>query len=360
MKAKKKDKMLFQEKFPELNILFETDTSTNINNLYMSGSLFATFYDLIFIYCKKNFVYKIPWRDIISLDKKTTFLSSKIVLTYGNNRKLNFSFTSSDPVNAIDLYYKTIKLEDSLNSNIINELKKENKNLRNENQELKSYINELNKEEKAVIEKEHNKKTKFKVLYEPPKESTENYKTPLNLTYTKARSLTNSFVVIDFETTGLKYNVNEIIQCGIVEYKEGQIVNEYSEYFRPNKTVSAKIKQLTGITNEFLEDKPKLGYGKLELIYKLIKGKTIVAHNAPFDMKFLLYQFYIHGIQHEKFRVIDTLTFSRRLINETPNHKLQTLKDYFKLDDGDSHNAINDCRATGELLLLLLSRQNKS
>lgn len=62
--------MLFQEKFPELNILFETDTSTNINNLYMLGSLFATFYDLIFIYGKKNFVYKIPWRDIISLDKK--------------------------------------------------------------------------------------------------------------------------------------------------------------------------------------------------------------------------------------------------------------------------------------------------
>jgi len=74
-------------------------------------------------------------------------------------------------------------------------------------------------------------------------------------------------------------------------------------------------------------------------------------------MKFLLYQLQINNIEYEKMRVIDTLTFSRKLIRETPNHKLQTLKEYFNLDDGESHNAINDCRATGNLLLLLMSRQ---
>lgn len=178
----------------------------------------------------------------------------------------------------------------------------------------------------------------------------------LDLSYTKARTLTDTFVVLDFETTGLKYNENEIIQYGIVEYEKGKIINEHTEYFKPDTPISKRIERITGITNEFLEDKPKLDSSKLEYLHKLICGKTLVAHNAPFDMKFLLYQFYLNEIKHEKFRVIDTLTFSRKLIKETPNHKLQTLKEHFNLDDGDSHNALNDCRATGNLLILLMNR----
>ncbi|MCG2351251.1 hypothetical protein ACKI6N_05645 [Staphylococcus epidermidis] len=46
------------------------------------------------------------------------------------------------------------------------------------------------------------------------------------------------------------------------------------------------------------------------------------------------------------------------LIHETPNHKLPTLKAYFNLDDGSSHDAINDARATGKLALLLLERMD--
>ncbi|PTH12163.1 PolC-type DNA polymerase III, partial [Staphylococcus auricularis] len=93
---------------------------------------------------------------------------------------------------------------------------------------------------------------------------------------------------------------------------------------------------------------------------KLLKGKTIVAHNASFDMKFLLYNFYIYDVDYYKFRVIDTLKFSRKYIHETENHKLKTLKDYFKLDDGNSHNALSDCRATANLALLLYDRENSS
>lgn len=44
------------------------------------------------------------------------------------------------------------------------------------------------------------------------------------------------------------------------------------------------------------------------------------------------------------------------MINETPNHKLETLKEYFNLDDGESHQALNDAKATGQLALLLIDR----
>lgn len=114
----------------------------------------------------------------------------------------------------------------------------------------------------------------------------------------------------------------------------------------------------TGITNEFLNDKPKLSSDDLEELKNILHGKTIVAHNAPFDMKFLLFNLQNFGVDYPKFRVFDTLTHARRLIKETPNHKLETLKTYFNLDDGLSHNALNDCRATGSLALMLIDRMN--
>ncbi|MDU0462143.1 exonuclease domain-containing protein [Staphylococcus ureilyticus] len=180
----------------------------------------------------------------------------------------------------------------------------------------------------------------------------------LDFNYTKARTLTDSFVVLDFETTGLKYDDNEIIQYGIAEFKGGKLIKEKSQFFKPSKPISKRITKITGITNEFLEDKPSLNKELLEELHAYIANKTIVAHNASFDMRFLLYNFYKYNIDHNKFRVIDTLKFSRKYINETPNHKLVTLKEHFNLDDGVSHDALNDCRATGNLMLLLNERSN--
>lgn len=179
---------------------------------------------------------------------------------------------------------------------------------------------------------------------------------PLDLTYTKARKIDNSFVVLDFETTGLKYDEHEIIQYGVVEFKDGIIVNEYTQYFKPDKAVGKTVMRKTGITNEFLEDKPKISHLHLEELKGLLEGNTIIAHNAPFDMKFLLKNLHNFNVPHQKFRVFDTLSASRRLIHETPNHKLETLKNHFNLDDGDSHEALNDARATGKLALLLIER----
>ncbi|HZW67819.1 MAG TPA: exonuclease domain-containing protein, partial [Pseudogracilibacillus sp.] len=73
-----------------------------------------------------------------------------------------------------------------------------------------------------------------------------------------------------------------------------------------------------------------------------------VAHNASFDMKFLLYKMNKNGITYKKYRVIDTLPLARKYI-KTSNHKLVTLKKHFKLYDYKSHNALDDCYVTGKV-----------
>ncbi|WP_426462368.1 exonuclease domain-containing protein [Staphylococcus equorum] len=246
-----------------------------------------------------------------------------------------------------------------------NEGSNEDEDLKRQNELLKMKLDLKEKYIKEIETKKTNisrsKKQSYDIQHIENSEniSEKNYEVSLDLTYTKAKKLVPNFVVLDFETTGLKYQENEIIQYGVVEYQEGKVINEHSKYFKPNKPIGKTVMRKTGITNEFLEDKPKLSEVYMEELKNLLEGKTIVAHNAPFDLKFLLKNLCDFNIEHKKFRVFDTLTYARRLIDETPNHKLETLKNHFGLDDGLSHNALNDCRATGNLALMLMNRMNK-
>ena len=249
-----------------------------------------------------------------------------------------------------------IESPDNENEDDYKELEKQNEMLKMKLNLKEDYIQKLEEKETNRLLDEDISNNDDDLVFENYGTKVENKE--LDLSYTKAKKLSPDFVVLDFETTGLDYKENEIIQFGAVEYQDGKVVDEYSKYFKPNKPVGKTVMRKTGITNEFLEDKPKLSKEYMEELKNLLEGKTIVAHNAPFDLKYLLKNLHDFDIDHKKFRVFDTLTHSRRLIKETPNHKLETLKNYFDLDDGLSHNALNDCRATGNLALLLINRMN--
>ncbi|WP_239371992.1 hypothetical protein [Mammaliicoccus sciuri] len=115
MEAKKMDRMLFQSKFPEVEVLLESETSIKIDKDYIIGSIFVTIHEMILVQHKENLTFQIPWSVVVSLDTKLNFISSKLILDYGENRMLIFSFTSSDPVHAIQVFYKTLKLEREIN-----------------------------------------------------------------------------------------------------------------------------------------------------------------------------------------------------------------------------------------------------
>ena len=181
---------------------------------------------------------------------------------------------------------------------------------------------------------------------------------PRKYDYLKVGNLTDTFVVLDFETTGFRPLENEIIQYGLVEYKNGRIIDEKSQYIKPEFGIPQKITSITGISDSTVRNSPGIEE-VIEELYCSLKDRIIVAHNAAFDMKFLLQNLAETNIEHERFGVIDTLSFARRYIRNVPNHKLPTLKKIFDLDSGHSHDALNDCRATGKLALLLYEKSLK-
>ena len=159
--------------------------------------------------------------------------------------------------------------------------------------------------------------------------------------------LADNITTLDFETTGFSAERDEIIQVGAIKYRSGIEVARFDRFVQPRQVIPYRITQLTGITEEMVQDAPPLAHTLIEL-YDFLKGETIVAHNASFDMRFLRENFYRHGISNDQYPVIDTVKVARHSNLTVPNFKLETLKDFLNIHT-TSHSAINDCFVTGSL-----------
>lgn len=159
--------------------------------------------------------------------------------------------------------------------------------------------------------------------------------------------LAEDITTLDFETTGFSAERDEIIQVGAIKYRNGIEVARFDRYVQPRQIIPYRITQLTGITEQMVHDAPPLAHTLIEL-YDFLKGETIVAHNASFDMRFLRENFYRHGLPDDQYSVIDTVKVARHSNLAVPNFKLETLKNFLNIQT-TSHSAINDCFVTGSL-----------
>ena len=169
---------------------------------------------------------------------------------------------------------------------------------------------------------------------------------------TSVRKAAN-YVVLDFETTGFRSGADRIIQIGAVKYMNHEKVGTFETLVNPKRHISPRITQLTGITNEAVKYAPMIDNVIGELI-GFIGDLPIVAHNASFDMGFLYAIEEVYGIPIPEYTGIDTIQLSRKVITETPDHKLTTLSRYLKLEH-DAHDAVGDCLVTAKLYQHCLS-----
>ncbi|MEK4128556.1 3'-5' exonuclease [Solibacillus sp. FSL W8-0474] len=169
-----------------------------------------------------------------------------------------------------------------------------------------------------------------------------------HLTYSKVRKLTPDFTVLDFETTGFDPEEDSIIQVAAVKYRNFEKTNEYITFVNPIYEIPPKIMKITGITDDDVGNAPYLSDVIPDLL-SFLEDETIVAHNASFDMTFLLTSINEYKLPYVRYKVIDTLLLARKCIDNTSNHKLVTLKRFLKLNHLKSHNALHDCYVTAEL-----------
>src|SRR5262249_38979967 len=165
------------------------------------------------------------------------------------------------------------------------------------------------------------------------------------------------FVVLDLETTGGAPNGDGITEIGAVKVRGGEQIGEFATLVNPGGPVPPFITVLTGITTAMVAPAPTIEEA-LPALLEFLAGAVFVAHNAPFDTGFLKAACVRHGYRWPAPRVLDTATMARRLMldEEVPNHRLGTLAAHFHATTTPNHRALQDARATVDVLHALIGR----
>lgn len=155
----------------------------------------------------------------------------------------------------------------------------------------------------------------------------------------------DSFVIVDLETTGLSPKNSEIIEIGAIKVIDNKVVDTMDVFVRPSRPLSWFITNLTGITNEMVDEGLSTKEA-LKVFDEFSFGMRLMAHSAKFDMSFL--DVYMKKELGKGVRMdsMDTLLLSRAIVKDVPNYKLETLANRFNIDYSGAHRSLRDCEIT--------------
>jgi DNA polymerase III epsilon subunit family exonuclease len=165
------------------------------------------------------------------------------------------------------------------------------------------------------------------------------------------------FAVIDLETTGWSPEAAAITEIASVRVRGGRRLGEFASLINPGVPIPPGIEDLTGISDWMLAAAPRLA-AVLPGLLAFADGCVLVAHNAPFDIGFLIAACAECGLAWPGFTVLDTVMLARWVMDpdEVPDCKLGTLAEFFRARTAPSHRALADARATADVLGWLIRR----
>ena len=158
------------------------------------------------------------------------------------------------------------------------------------------------------------------------------------------QNFVDSYVVFDTETTGLKDQVDQIIEIGALKVIDNEVVEEFDVLINPETEIPEIITEITGITQEMVVQEKTISY-VLPKFLEFVGDLPVVCHNAPFDIGFINANLKRFNLESFENQAIDTVELARIFIPQAYNYKLETLKKYFHLEYG-SHRSVDDCKTT--------------
>ncbi|HFI2473659.1 TPA: bifunctional DnaQ family exonuclease/ATP-dependent helicase [Streptococcus suis] len=158
----------------------------------------------------------------------------------------------------------------------------------------------------------------------------------------------NRYAVVDLEATGTGADA-KIIQIGIVLVENGEIIDSYATDINPYELLDDHIKNLTGITDQQLDQAPDFGQ-VASTIYDMIGDAIFVAHNVKFDANLLAEALFFEGYELLTPRV-DTVELAQLFFPTFDKYSLGNLAEHLDLGLDQAHTAISDAMATARLLI---------
>jgi DNA polymerase III subunit epsilon len=169
-----------------------------------------------------------------------------------------------------------------------------------------------------------------------------------------------TFVVVDLETTGGRASGDghdSITEIGAVKVRGGEVLGELATLVDPGRAIPPQIVALTGITTAMVCDAPTID-SVLPAFLEFSRGAVLVAHNAGFDMGFLRAAAERCQLPWPRPPVLCTVKLARRVLtrDEAPSVRLSALARLFGAATTPTHRALDDARATVDVLHALIAR----
>lgn len=170
-------------------------------------------------------------------------------------------------------------------------------------------------------------------------------------------------LILDTETTGLDpQQGHRLIEIGCIELIDRQVTgNNFHFYINPDREVEEEAIQVHGITNEFLQDKPRFPEIANDLV-EYLKGAELIIHNAPFDVGFIENELKL--VEHSTTRLKDICTITDTLVmarDRFPGQRnsLDALCKRYEIDNSDRHfhGALLDARILADVYLTMTGGQ---
>jgi DNA polymerase-3 subunit epsilon len=169
-------------------------------------------------------------------------------------------------------------------------------------------------------------------------------------------------IILDTETTGLKPEEgHRIIEIGALEMIDRSLTGrQFHKYLNPERAVDPDAVQIHGLSDEFLEDKPRFAEVAEEFL-DFIRGAELIIHNAGFDVGFLdaeLARLSQPVRIEEVAQVLDTLELAREM-HPGQRNNLDTLCRRYDVDNSNRtlHGALLDSELLADVYLLMTGGQ---
>ncbi|MEL6806000.1 MAG: 3'-5' exonuclease, partial [Bacteroidota bacterium] len=148
------------------------------------------------------------------------------------------------------------------------------------------------------------------------------------------------YAIVDVETTGGRATRHRLTEIGIVLFDGEKVIDTFESLINPQTYIPAGITELTGITQEMVEDAPKF-HEIAKRIVEMTQGAVFVAHNVSFDYEFLRNEFKRLGYTFSR-RKLCTVRLSRKAFPGLRSYSLGNLIRHFGLEVSARHRALAD------------------
>ena len=168
-------------------------------------------------------------------------------------------------------------------------------------------------------------------------------------------NLVRPLCFFDLETTGINITNDRIVEIGILKIFPDGKTKEMNTLVNPEMTIPKQASDIHGITNDKVDSMPTFKQISKE-IYSFIEDTDLAGFNSDrFDIPLLVEEFLRAEIDFnfKKMLTIDVQTIFHKMEQRTLT---AALKFYCKRENKEAHTAMNDTKATYDVLMAQLEK----